>query len=166
MSCIIRNKRCLLRLILIVLIVLWCIFIFTMSSENGLLSSSRSEGLVVKLINRFLVIFGIDSSDCAIVDYIEVFMRKGAHVFVFFVLSVLSSIFAYTYDTRDEFRLLGSFLFSYIYASSDEIHQIYVPGRAGSIKDVLIDTIGISLGLMLVWLFARIYKRPSKKVTK
>ena len=32
---------------------------------------------------------------------------------------------------------------SFLYAVSDEFHQSFVPGRSASIRDVLIDTIGI-----------------------
>lgn len=35
------------------------------------------------------------------------------------------------------------------YAGSDEIHQIFVPGRAGRFTDVCIDTLGGVLGIVL-----------------
>ena len=44
----------------------------------------------------------------------------------------------------------NAFIFGFIYAVSDEIHQLFVPGRQASIADVGIDTAGILLGLLLV----------------
>lgn len=35
-----------------------------------------------------------------------------------------------------------SFIFTLIYAISDEIHQLYVPTREGTIRDVFIDGLG------------------------
>lgn len=34
------------------------------------------------------------------------------------------------------------------YAISDEVHQLYVPGRSGEVRDVIIDTAGASLGIL------------------
>ena len=45
-----------------------------------------------------------------------------------------------------------SFLVGLLYAVSDEIHQLYVPGREASLHDVGIDAAGVLLALLLVWL--------------
>ena len=42
-----------------------------------------------------------------------------------------------------------SFLFSVLYASSDEFHQTFVPGRDGNIVDVLIDSSGALVGILV-----------------
>jgi len=47
---------------------------------------------------------------------------------------------------------LTTFILSILYASSDEFHQSFMVGRQGSLWDVLIDAIGIILGM---YLFAR-----------
>ena len=38
---------------------------------------------------------------------------------------------------------------------TDEIHQIFVPGRGPSVTDVAIDTVGALLGVLSVWAFCR-----------
>jgi VanZ family protein len=35
------------------------------------------------------------------------------------------------------------------YAVSDEVHQLFVPGRAGSPVDVAIDAVGVAVGVLL-----------------
>lgn len=45
-----------------------------------------------------------------------------------------------------------SFIVGLLYAVSDEIHQLYVPGREASVIDVGIDAAGLLLALLLVWL--------------
>jgi len=41
------------------------------------------------------------------------------------------------------------------YAITDEIHQAFVPGRQAQATDVLIDTLGAAIGLLLLWTFGR-----------
>lgn len=41
----------------------------------------------------------------------------------------------------------------FAYAASDEFHQIFVPNRSPLVSDVLIDTTGGALGLLLLWLW-------------
>ena len=50
----------------------------------------------------------------------------------------------------------------FLYAISDEIHQIFVPGRAGRWYDVLIDTTGAYLGYIMCILFKKIKLRNLK----
>ena len=38
----------------------------------------------------------------------------------------------------------------------DELHQLFIPGRAGRFTDVLIDTTGGLIMLALIWLFNKI----------
>ena len=45
------------------------------------------------------------------------------------------------------------------YASSDEIHQIFVPTRTALTTDVLIDTSGGATALLFLWLAGKIFKR-------
>jgi VanZ family protein len=47
-------------------------------------------------------------------------------------------------------------LLATLYAVSDEIHQVYVPGRGASARDVMIDAAGATLGVSLrLWRQAR-----------
>jgi VanZ family protein len=41
-------------------------------------------------------------------------------------------------------------IIAYLYALSDEIHQTFVPGRNGRLRDTFIDLIGIILGLIIL----------------
>ena len=69
-----------------------------------------------------------------------------AHITEYFIFTFL------LYNAfRNTFDLTALFLFIYpagaaiLYAISDEIHQLFVVGRSGSPKDVLIDSIGVFL---------------------
>lgn len=57
--------------------------------------------------------------------------------------------------------MLGTF-----YAITDEIHQCYILGRSGEIRDVLIDSAGVLTGILLNLIVRRVNIRcnfPSKK---
>jgi VanZ family protein len=47
----------------------------------------------------------------------------------------------------------------FLYAASDEFHQVFVPGRTALVSDVLIDTCGGAVGLTLLYLGGKILKR-------
>ena len=51
-----------------------------------------------------------------------------------------------------------------LYACSDEFHQTFVPGRAGRVGDVLVDSAGVLLGLALFFLIGKLVRE--RKVRK
>jgi len=87
------------------------------------------------------------------IDYWEVWIRKLAHIFVFGVLTFLIfRILKYTEKRHIYWDLFWAFIFTVLYAISDEYHQTMVPGRYGTVQDVLIDSIGIFIASWLIYL--------------
>ena len=76
----------------------------------------------------------------------EFIYKKSGHLFVYFILTL---IWIWTL-TRD--RLKNSILLSFAYAYTDEIHQLFVPGRTGLLRDVYIDLLGILLAVLSFFL--------------
>ncbi len=77
-------------------------------------------------------------------------LRKIAHAIEYFILTfLLYRAFRGSFNIG----ILQFFVYpatlSFFYAVSDEFHQSFVSGRSASIRDVLIDTIGI-LGFYIV----------------
>lgn len=54
--------------------------------------------------------------------------------------------------------ILIVFFVSIVYALFDEAHQLFVPGRFASLKDILIDGIGVLCAIFLVSKIHRIHK--------
>ena len=102
--------------------------IFLFSSQPGEESSKISNDLIIRKLGHF-----------------SEYMTLG-----FFSFSYLSNLFVENNNIKD-FKKAGilSFLFSVIYASSDEFHQTFVVGRDGNIIDVLIDSSGSLVGILL-----------------
>jgi VanZ family protein len=46
----------------------------------------------------------------------------------------------------------------FLYAAGDELHQAFVPSRTAQVSDVLIDTCGGAVALLLLWLRWKILK--------
>jgi VanZ family protein len=87
---------------------------------------------------------------------LNLIVRKLTHLTVFGFLAVLF----FKSIGRVRFRYLLTWLFTTIYALSDEWHQSFVPGRESSYKDVLLD----SFGAFLVLSFIYILKKRKKPV--
>lgn len=85
--------------------------------------------------------------------------RKGAHVFEYFVLTLLVFRFFRLLFPKEAFRtvMLLSAAFAFSYAATDELHQYLVPFRGASIRDVAIDTGGILLAVLAI-LFLRRFR--------
>ena len=49
-----------------------------------------------------------------------------------------------------------------MYSITDEIHQTFVFGRSGEIRDVLIDSVGIFTGILLVILILKMRKKENR----
>jgi len=126
--------------ILLVLIVMLTIFKF--SGENDVKSDSRSDGIIVKttefILNRKLT---DDEKKIYIKKYV-VYVRKTAHFTLYFLLGLAFISFLKEFDLNNKKLLLYTIIFVFIYACSDEIHQLFIKGRSGEVLDVLIDTLG------------------------
>ena len=77
---------------------------------------------------------------------------KLVHFFEYGLLSLL--LFRYLRFRRKLKRsvtfLVGA-LFCLLLAAADELHQVPIPGRSGSWRDLVADLLGIGSGLAIVW---------------
>lgn len=64
-----------------------------------------------------------------------------------------------TYKTKEINKIAFSMILGIIYATSDEIHQAFVPGRAARVTDVIIDSCGVFFGIILVKLINNCIKK-------
>jgi VanZ like family len=76
----------------------------------------------------------------------DIVLRKVAHAAEYAVLGALL--------LRATLRPSLAFVLGTLYAVSDEVHQAFVPGRAGSPLDVGLDTVGVVIGIAL-WQLVR-----------
>ena len=140
------------RIILWILVILWMGVIFTFSSFNSSESSKQSKGIINFFIKNVVEIFDKDlteTEELELVSSLHTPVRKLAHFSIYLVLGILVSLLLKTYNFTTKNIILLSILICFLYACSDEIHQLFISGRSGEFKDILIDTCGSSVGIIL-----------------
>lgn len=144
-------------------VILWMIFIFYMSSQDGDESSSTSgviSDFIVKLLEK--IRNDLPNEQEALSDVVSLYVRKLAHMFEYAILFLLTYLAANKIgDGEDKsskgkgniFNKTAAVLISFFYACTDEIHQLMISGRAGRMTDVMIDMIGVLIVLLLMAAF-------------
>lgn len=70
----------------------------------------------------------------------DLLVKKSGHLIAYALLAILTR--------RAGFTTAATLAFVLAYAFSDELHQLNVLGRTGSVEDMLIDFVGALLGLL------------------
>ncbi|MDF2506028.1 MAG: hypothetical protein K0R06_3523 [Clostridium sp.] len=89
-------------------------------------------------------------------------IRKNAHAFEYCVLAIVISTILFQFKVKGRGAIIYIMFICLIYAVLDEFHQIYVPGRTSSVRDVLIDFSGALIGMIFYYFVY--YKFINKKV--
>ncbi len=126
------------------------------SNQKAVESSKLSDGLILRSVRIIEKINHKQYSDEEILKRFIYPVRKLAHVTIYFILGFL--VYLYIKDLKIDNKIIISILICVLYATSDEIHQLFILGRSGEVKDVLIDTLGSVLGI----LFLKILKSNKK----
>lgn len=126
---------------------LWMVVIFMLSHQSASISSGQS-GVFVEQLRHIA-----PSVDQQLLTFL---VRKGAHIFAYFVLGILTFNALWRLD-------LSKFKFNYpvglsiivcaLYAVSDEFHQLFVNGRSGEIRDIIIDSCAATVGVFIISIF-------------
>lgn len=137
-----------------ILLIGWMIFIFYMSNMPGDLSTEQSD-IIVEFIKRL----GLNING----EIISFLVRKAAHVTEYMILFFLIYRVIIISTNVSKNKLI-SLLILFIYASSDEIHQRFIPGREGCIRDVFIDCIGGIIGIIILVAIKKYSVRSKGKI--
>ena len=138
-----RHRRLLYRA---TLVVLWVCFIWAHSLMDGTDSANESTRFVLfalPLLQR------LGLSDIALATFV---VRKCAHFSEYAMLGALAFFLCRSQPgVRPEKGLwLSSLAVMAMTPIVDETIQLFVPGREGSVRDVLIDLAGACVGFLLV----------------
>ena len=152
-------------------VVLWLGVIRLESTD--LASASNTGGLLYKVIS-----FVWPRVDPALVDTLDMMLRKTGHFIGYGVLSALV-FFALQRTNRDRMRDVlrrpwGTYrrdlwrlewcsigiLVTIVTAAADEIHQTFIPSRTGRWQDVVIDTGGAAVIQLVIYMVASQRVKP------
>lgn len=149
------------RVILSILLLGTFYIIFGFSSQNAEQSSGISQKVSEIIINLFDNNKTQEEKNTSI-GIIEPIIRKLAHFSIYTVVGCLLMGLCCTYNLNTKQKFIICLTIGFIYACSDELHQTFVNGRSGEIRDVLIDTSGCTLGITIVYNVWRIIKIRKK----
>ncbi|MGN1083963.1 MAG: VanZ family protein [Lachnospiraceae bacterium] len=152
----------LLRYLSVLPALLMLFLIFCFSAQDGDTSGSLSFRLccaVIRFVDRTFSLSLTETEVLSRADSIHFLVRKAAHMTEYFLLtlSIFLPLRVWLLTGKDSTRkttigkiLLFTLLLSIAFAVLDEFHQVFVPGRCGTPKDVLIDSIGILIACLLL----------------
>ena len=126
--------------------------IFGFSSQNGEQSGRISQRITEAILEKSNKYNNLEEAEKEIILHkVEFIIRKMAHFSIYTVLAVFVTSALATYPTLStKLRSVYSILLCTAYASSDELHQYFVPGRSCELRDVFIDACGAVLGILIV----------------
>ena len=134
----------------------WMSLIFLGSSDSR--SYKHSTGLVEPLLHWLF-----PHMSQAHIEALHHIIRKCAHLTEYAILGLIlwrAVRKPIRHDPRpwNWRQALIAIAIVFFYASTDEIHQIFVPTRTALVSDVFIDTTGAIIGMLLLWSIGRIFK--------
>lgn len=137
------------KIISFIVLILWMIVIFSFSSADANKSTSTSDKVITTMIEIKDKITNNETSNNEkeiIVKNSSFYIRKLAHITEYLILGFLMFNLLKQYSVTNIYYAIG---LSILYSCIDEFHQLFISGRSGSIRDVLIDSIGILIGTYL-----------------
>ena len=161
-----KSKKIAVTLVSGLLLVLLYGVIFSFSAQNGEASTEISMGVSDSLVGvlDFLTFGKMDAdtlTELALV--IEHPIRKTAHFLEFALMGILIYSMLYYPIVNSKIRFWLSLIWLVLSAAADELHQYFVPGRWGSVKDVLLDTCGGLVGILICrFLYKKVCRIDSK----
>lgn len=135
--------------IYLILCILWMAAIFCFSAQVSDDSQKMSD-FFVYVLKPFL--FAGLSQDTA-----SFIVRKAAHMSEYALLAILLGLCYEAYGKKK--WVVYALISAALYAATDEFHQLFVAGRSGQFKDVLIDSAGAGIGLLILYFIFKIWKR-------
>jgi len=147
-----------------VLVIGWMALIYFLSAQHAEQSANLSGG-ITQFVKEIVEQVAPDGEFQ--MDEISFFVRKNAHFFAYMLLAVLTLNAVRRNGVLGWLSMGVAFIISVLYAISDEVHQLFVPGRSGQVSDVLLDSAGALVGIALYaviskWLGGK-YKAENEK---
>lgn len=138
--------------------ILWMITIFLLSHQPANDSSKLSLG-VLDFFMQSLSALAPQVEMHA--DLLHTVVRKGAHFGAYFILGILTLNGLRQVGGKGAKAAALALCLCFLYAITDEIHQLFIPGRSGQITDVLIDTAGAAAGIGIFSFVLHLFRKKT-----
>ena len=139
------------------LVFLWMTIIFSFSSRPATDSNEQSYQVGRLVCSIIIPSFNEmpETEKLAYLENINFAVRKTAHMIEYAILGILLAI------AMNNKRKPVALAIGILYACTDEFHQLFVAGRSGQIRDVMIDSAGVLLGVFMIAVIFRKKQRRS-----
>lgn len=129
--------------------------IYCFSAQQGNISHNMSQSVcekIVILINMHGKLGLTQNQMEKLFGYLDMPVRKLAHLTEYAILGIVITVIASNYTKRLCKQILIVIGVLIIIGSFDEIHQLFIIAREGKWQDVVVDVIGGSIGMILVFI--------------
>ena len=152
-------KKNIFRTVIIICLLILFATIFGFSSQNREKSGNLSKKVTYEVTKNIESIQKLDKIEKEnVLNKIEKFIRKMAHFTLYTLVGILMMSLMETYNINRIKKIGSSLGIGVLYASSDEIHQFFVPGRGPQVLDVLLDSSGVIVGILIFMAFFVVLK--------
>ena len=139
-------------------------YYFCISNQQATQSKKVSSGVIKTVVKAFDFNDSLSEEELTnISEKLTFVVRKGAHFSAYALLGLLIAMLLKEYNILKAKQFILSVGITFLYACSDEIHQIFVKGRSGEVRDVIIDTCGAIFGVLILKLIIRIKNKAKIK---
>lgn len=134
------------KYVVYVLWLFWLFIIFYLSNQPGNISGGESSHLIYNTLHFIYTCLNMDTSHLnEIVNIIHNPLRECMHSLEYLILGILTINVLKQASIKENIFII-SILFCFIYAATDEIHQLFIPGRTFEYFDIAMDMIGAVIG--------------------
>ena len=140
------------RVITLILIIAWMILVFFLSNQSADDSETLSQGV----LRTILKLFNLKGETLIITENL---IRKFAHLALYTLGGILIFMHVKTYNLEDNSKVILTQVIGTTYALTDEFHQLFILGRSGEVRDILIDSLGIAIGMLVIVMIDKIRKK-------
>lgn len=147
-----------------ILVIIWMLVIFNFSSQNGSKSTKTSDVVTSMVVNVTTSVTNKDIPREEVKKKVEdstFLVRKTAHFTEYLILGILVLQLLSDYTKINKRMLIVSLIICYLYAVSDEVHQIFISGRTAKVLDTFIDGAGSLVGITIY----SIYQSKCRKMS-
>lgn len=150
-------------LTVLTLAVMAVIFLFsTESAERSDATSGQFSRIVISVVYPDYASYSAGTQK-RLFEEVQFSVRKAAHFTEYMILGLLMRLCLESWFGRRKILPVSSWGAGTLYACTDELHQLMTDGRSGQWQDVLIDSGGVLIGVVISCLALRWIRRKGQE---
>lgn len=152
------------KIILWALVIGCMVTIFAFSHQSADVSHDLSNSVLFKILDALGILKNMPrSAMIETTEFLHFLIRKAAHFSIYATLGALVYLLMRAgHEIKVKLCVFLAPVICALYAISDEVHQLYIPGRSGEVRDVLIDTLGALCGILIAMTIYALWQRRRK----